>query len=597
MNMAHTTGQILDDRYRIVKRLAEGGFGAVYRAWDTNLDRPCAIKENLVLSPEARRQFLREAQLLSNLSHPNLPRVTDHFEIPDSGQYLVMDFVEGQDLAEMLDRNHGPLPVDQALNWISQVCDALVYLHTQDPPIVHRDIKPANIKITPSGQAVLVDFGIAKIFDPDQATTLGARAVTPGYSPPEQYGQRATDTYSDIYSLGATAYSMLTGLEPPASVDVLAGIAAPPAPVHLVNPDVPAEVSSVIKRAIQLNRQERQADAREFSEELAAAMTAKSDVATVGLESAGAAMAAAAVAGRETTELPEVQPTQVVSDIPSEPVPSQAAPPYAPAYGPPSAPPAEQKRRFPCAWIAAIAALVLIIGGLAVALGVVLYMNNRDDTANQEKTQTAEALVLLVSDTPTSAPSDTPLPTSPPASATPVPTDTPIPTDTLVPTETLPPLPAEIINWDMENFIETEDNCHFTDMACWLGTSGDKILTSVESYYIDPSWSNPQLAFWHRYDIPGEVSADVSIGVSGYWTPVTYFKGSSNWKQTVLSLEEYVGETIEIRFHMPFGTYRTKVKCEKILGITYDCYEVQETIDSEWTIQRIEIVPDEADLR
>jgi len=99
--MAHTTGQILDDRYRIVKRLAEGGFGAVYRAWDTNLDRPCAIKENLVLSPEARRQFLREAQLLSNLSHPNLPRVTDHF-ILEGRQYLVMDYVEGKNLHEIM---------------------------------------------------------------------------------------------------------------------------------------------------------------------------------------------------------------------------------------------------------------------------------------------------------------------------------------------------------------------------------------------------------------------------------------------------------------------------------------------------------------
>ena len=211
-------GQFLNNRYRIDDLLGQGGFGAVYRAWDDNLDSPRAIKENLDISPVAQRQFKREAQLLDKLSHPNLPRVIDHFIIPGQGQYLVMDYVDGIDLAEMLSRQGGPLAQAQVLAWAGQVCDALAYLHTQNPPIIHRDVKPANIKLRSDGRAMLVDFGIAKTYNPDLPTTLGARAITPGYSPQEQYGQGATDARTDIYALGATLYHLLTNQRPPESI-------------------------------------------------------------------------------------------------------------------------------------------------------------------------------------------------------------------------------------------------------------------------------------------------------------------------------------------------------------------------------------------
>jgi serine/threonine-protein kinase len=214
-------GQVLNNRYRIVNLLGQGGFGAVYRAWDVNLKRPCAVKENLDTSPEAQAQFEREALILAGLIHPNLARVTDHFFVPDQGQYLVMDFVEGEDLHQMIESSGGPISEQDAVRWVSQVCDALSYMHTQQPPIIHRDIKPANIKVTPEGKAMLVDFGIAKIYDPKLRTTVGARAITPGYSPPEQYGQGKTDLRSDIFALGATMYTMLTARVPPDSVDVL----------------------------------------------------------------------------------------------------------------------------------------------------------------------------------------------------------------------------------------------------------------------------------------------------------------------------------------------------------------------------------------
>ena len=212
----------MQGRYRIERELGKGGFGAVYCAWDSNVDRRCAVKENLEMAAEGRRQFSREATVLANLSHPNLPRVTDHFSIPGQGQYLVMDFVEGDDLGSLVNRQ-GKIPVEQALSWMIQVADALVYIHSQQPPVLHRDIKPANIRITPGGQAMLVDFGLVKVFDPNLKTTMGARAVTPGYAPPEQYGQGRTDHRTDIYALGATLYTLLTGQEPPESVQRVAG--------------------------------------------------------------------------------------------------------------------------------------------------------------------------------------------------------------------------------------------------------------------------------------------------------------------------------------------------------------------------------------
>jgi serine/threonine protein kinase len=248
--MALNPGTILNNRYRIVKLVGKGGFGAVYRAWDLNLQKPCAVKENLELSQEALKQFIREAKILSNLTHPNLPRVTDYFSISNQGQYLVMDFVEGDDLKTLIDQYNGRVPEALALSIIEQVADALSYLHTQKPPIIHRDIKPQNIIITPDKHAFLVDFGIVKIFDPQFTTTLGARAYTPGYSPPEQYGQGGTDTRSDVYALGATMYHLLCGQEPPESIQRTTGkeLIKP----RTLNPSISVKTESIILRAMQL---------------------------------------------------------------------------------------------------------------------------------------------------------------------------------------------------------------------------------------------------------------------------------------------------------------------------------------------------------
>ncbi len=254
-------GSLLQGRYRIEKELGRGGFGAVYRAWDNNLNRPCAVKENLEISPEAQRQFMREATVLANLSHPNLPRVTDYFLVQDQGQYLVMDFVEGEDLANRIERQ-GAVPVPQAVDWVRDILDALIYLHNRQPPVVHRDIKPANIRVTPDGRVMLVDFGLVKMYDPGVKTTMGARAITPGYAPPEQYGRGSTDPRTDIYALGATLYYILTGSDPLESVQRMAGEKMPSA--NTVNSKIPAEVSHVIDRAMALEPSQRFQSADEF---------------------------------------------------------------------------------------------------------------------------------------------------------------------------------------------------------------------------------------------------------------------------------------------------------------------------------------------
>jgi formylglycine-generating enzyme required for sulfatase activity/predicted Ser/Thr protein kinase len=247
--MPLSPGQTLNNRYRIVKLLGQGGFGAIYRAWDTSLDCPRALKENFDTSPEAQRQFKREAQILTTLTHSNLPKVIDHFIIPGQGQYLVMDYIEGEDLGTMQEKAGGPLPEGQVLNWIEQVCAALEYLHSQNPPIIHRDIKPKNIRITPQGKAMLVDFGIAKVCYPDVSTITGAKAVTPGYSPQEQYGVAKTDVRSDIYALGATLYHLLTGKQPVESVLRTMGVPLDAPGKH--NPLISARTQSLVMKAME----------------------------------------------------------------------------------------------------------------------------------------------------------------------------------------------------------------------------------------------------------------------------------------------------------------------------------------------------------
>lgn len=262
--MPPNAGLVLQGRYRIEYLLGQGGMGAVYCGTDLRFNTPVAIKENRLVTRESKKQFAREAGLLHRLRHPNLPRVTDHFFIPGQGQYLVMDFVEGEDLNQVLVRQ-GLVPQAQALDWMGQVLDALDYLHSKN--VIHRDVKPANVKITSEGQVFLVDFGLAKTYHPALETTIGARGVTPGFAPPEQYGQGRTDARTDVYAAGATLYALVTGQPPPGTLEMVTQEAELVAP-RQVNPAVSPEVESAILRAMQLAPNGRFQSAAEFGSAL-----------------------------------------------------------------------------------------------------------------------------------------------------------------------------------------------------------------------------------------------------------------------------------------------------------------------------------------
>lgn len=208
-------GSVLQGRYKVMNSLGSGGFSIVYLAEDLRLaGRYVAVKENQDTSPAAMRAFTQEAELLARLQHPNLPRVTDHFTEAMGCQYLVMDYVAGGNLDDLVKRQ-GRLDEATALAMLREVMEAVAYLHQQQPPIIHRDIKPSNlIRRQLDGRILLVDFGIAKQQVAGGGTLTAARAVTPGFAPPEQYYGR-TDARSDVYSLGATLYYLLTGVVPP----------------------------------------------------------------------------------------------------------------------------------------------------------------------------------------------------------------------------------------------------------------------------------------------------------------------------------------------------------------------------------------------
>jgi serine/threonine protein kinase len=266
------TGSTLNERYRIDGLLGQGGMGAVYLAYDMTLQIKVAVKENLNIDPISERQFRREASLLATLRHQNLPRVTDHF-ILNGRQYLVMDFIEGEDLEERCERQ--PPTVGEVLSWANLICNALIYLHSRQPPVIHRDIKPANIKLQPDGNLMLVDFGIAKVFDATQTAT-GARGLTPGFSPPEQYGSAHTDHRSDQFSLAATLYTMLVGQRPVDSIERMFNN-KPLASLGQLNPSVPSHVDAAITKALSLKPDDRFPDVAHFR----SALRGEAPVATV----------------------------------------------------------------------------------------------------------------------------------------------------------------------------------------------------------------------------------------------------------------------------------------------------------------------------
>lgn len=268
-------GQELHARYVVRQVIGSGGMGSIYLAEDMRLPgRLCAIKEvhhegepGERMLAQRREQFYREASVLARLDHPNLPKVSDYFSNDDS-DYLVMDYVPGEDLRTMLGqaRSRGPLPRTDIMRWAAQLTDALEYLHTLTPPVVHRDIKPSNLKLTPSGLLKLVDFGLVKQMAPDEMTvTVIQGRGTAQYAPLEQYGGDTghTDARTDIYSFGATLYHLFTNQPPLEAKQRFLQPREFRTPRELT-PDLPPAIEDAILWAMALHPDERPQDVRQF---------------------------------------------------------------------------------------------------------------------------------------------------------------------------------------------------------------------------------------------------------------------------------------------------------------------------------------------
>ncbi len=396
-------GFLLHNRYRIDQTIAVGGMGAIYRAQDETLRIAVAVKENFFTTDEFSRQFRREATILAGLRHPNLPRVTDHFVIPGQGQYLVMDFIEGTDLRDIISQR-GALDEKEVVRIGVTVCNALTYLHGRTPPIVHRDIKPGNLKIAPNGQVFLVDFGLAKISRGD-ATTTGAQALTPGYAPPEQYGQ-GTDPRSDLYALGATLYAALTGKIPEDGLSRVMGT-ADLTPIRQHRPDVTERTAQAIERAMMVKPADRFADASDFRTALEPPVLAHPPAST-------------------TIRKPPV------SRLPHQDAPTQEQKPSAPVMSPAVPPPAAPRRSGLGMWLG-IGIAALLLGGAAL-----LFLLRLPPFAAAVSQPTAAILPsTVVASRTVVLPTGT---TGPLATETLIPTD--LPTQPPTPTQTLPPTPT-----------------------------------------------------------------------------------------------------------------------------------------------------------
>src|SRR5258708_22157436 len=300
------TGQLsarvlLKQRYRVLQTIGQGGMGAVYLAQDTQLgDRPLAVKEmsqnDGQQAQNASESFKREAHLLASLQHPNLPSIYDHFE--ESGcWYLVMSFIQGETLEEYLWRAQDQkLPLEEALHIGQELCNVLNYLHTQRPPIIFRDLKPGNIMRSTDGHIYLIDFGIARHFKPGQAKDT-ANYGSAGYAPPEQYGKAQTTERSDIYSLGATLYELISGYDPSRSPFRF------PSLQSLV-PTLPEQLVNLITQMLEMDEGKRPVSIKAVQQELQQASTSVPSV------------------SRKHTPLPSTPKRP----IPPPPVPRQPAP-------------------------------------------------------------------------------------------------------------------------------------------------------------------------------------------------------------------------------------------------------------------------------
>lgn len=458
--MTLETGFLLNNRYQILEVIAKGGMGAIYKAKDMSLGVFTAVKENLFITEEGSRQFRKEATILAGVRHPNLPRVTDHFVIAGQGQYLVMDYIDGEDLREKLS-NQKTMQEEETVIIGIAVCNALAYLHSQASPIVHRDIKPGNVKITPDGGVFLVDFGLAKVAQTGYATTIGAQALTPGYAPPEQYG-KGTDPRSDIYSLGATLYAVLSGKVPEDGLSRAMGTVQL-TPIRKYNPKISEKLAAVIEKSMAIDVNHRFQNATEFAEELNQTLAKDkrivinqaNTIQSVQPQSKNSTYSTSGEATRYVERSQQISPLQVK---------------------------ATSEKKKPIVWIGVAATLVVIASLVFIAIKNPFSQKDSRNAIQAENLNTATI----------EKPRPTPLPATPVKTVEPILTSTPENTPTAdnisSPVPTVVEIPAE--TGQIEKIIFASDRSG--SFQLWLMDADgnhQNQLTDIQDGACQPAWS------------------------------------------------------------------------------------------------------------
>lgn len=268
---------LIQNRYLVVHLIGKGGMGEVYLAVDQRLGSAVALKRTFFAGDEMLgNAFEREAKTLARMRHPVLPKVSDHFG-EDDDQYLVMEHISGDDLAKRLEVAQKPFPVSWVLFWADQLLDALSYLHTHEPPIIHRDIKPQNLKLTDENHIILLDFGLSKTSTgqtnlSDKGSTGSVVGYTPHYASMEQIRGIGTSAKSDLYSLSATLYQLVTNTVPADALSradaLLNGMPDPIRPPSELNPEIPPSISEIILKGMEVSQEKRFQNAREMQKAL-----------------------------------------------------------------------------------------------------------------------------------------------------------------------------------------------------------------------------------------------------------------------------------------------------------------------------------------
>ncbi|NNE66304.1 MAG: protein kinase [Pyrinomonadaceae bacterium] len=479
-------GEILRERYRVIGRLGQGGMGAVYEAHDNVFDTSVALKEvvlDLSSAADTKAQelaqaaFEREAKILAKVNHETIPHVKDYF-IDDDSQFLIMELVDGDDLARLLKERKSPFPVETLLKWTDQLLDALDYLHSQQPPIIHRDIKPQNLKLTSRKKIKLLDFGIAKGTDTQAANTVTNQtfvAATLNYSPIEQmirvldptflavithkYGdqieailQQNADVRSDLFALGATIYHLATNEHPAEAikrgVEIWDGNPDPLEDPRRLNSEIPDDFAEFLLKSMQISRDHRYGSAAEMRQALQGVMevpTVQSITPTVEMNfdppvgDKTVPMVpppeSSAVTPAKTIETAgsEIKSTEQKTEVLTEDTAKklglkssggstdQTAPP------PTMPPPAQKKKRSKLLWLIPVAGVLLFLfaGGVLGTLIVISQMsgspvtntNSATDSSTPEDDPTPESTIQTDLTIPDDSPEQTP-------EASPVPEET-----------------------------------------------------------------------------------------------------------------------------------------------------------------------------